>query len=66
MGEVNRMKPHFTHPDSKRPVLRDRPTRPEVVGKFTLSKRITGDWHLERKFDRFPTDYGVNTHQERD
>ena len=66
MGADNNVKPIFYGDSDKKPKFPERLPRPQVVGKYTLSKRITGDWHLEKKFDRFPTDYGVNTHRERD
>lgn len=58
------MKPIFRSITDKRPILQERPLRPHITPKLTLSKRIIGDWHLEKKFDRFPRDYGVNTHDE--
>jgi hypothetical protein len=56
------MKPFFRSITDKKPIFQDRPSRPQVEPKLTISKRITGDWHLEKKFDRYPKDFGDNTH----
>jgi hypothetical protein len=44
MGEVNSVKPFFTHPNSKKPIFQDRPTRPPVEPKLEIVKTITGQW----------------------
>ncbi len=64
MGEVNSMKPFFRSDTDKKPRFAERPLRPQITPKLTLSKRIIGDWHLEQKFDRYPKDYGRDTHSE--
>jgi hypothetical protein len=57
------MKPIFRSITDKRPILQDWPPRPQIAPKLTISKRIIGDWHLEKKFDRFPKDFGDNSHE---
>jgi hypothetical protein len=52
----------FRSDTDKRPIIQDRPPRRQVEPKLTISKRITGDWHLEKKFDRYPKDFGTDTH----
>jgi hypothetical protein len=44
------VKPFFYNDSDKKPRFAERENRLQITPKLTLSKRIIGDWHLERKF----------------
>jgi hypothetical protein len=47
----------------KKPKFVNRPSRPQVEPKLTITKRVTGTWGVDvRFFDQFPKDFGNDTH----
>jgi hypothetical protein len=54
----------FFYSDSdKRPRFAERPPRLQVEPRLTLPTTITGTWGVDvRFFDRYPKDFGNNTH----
>jgi hypothetical protein len=53
----------FLSGDDKKPKFIERPLRPVVTPKLEIVKTITGIWGVDiRFFDRYPRDFGNNTH----